>query len=249
MIDLALAPFRNAKQLSDLLHKTLGESAKAASEAHSRHFDQSDSENLRWNEVAHLTQEDPDAPPMAKAMAIFGGAKGICDAMSYWNLKDRVHAYQERLNISSVSWEEKALGDAVIRYPVSQYQLVVMPQDPAILNRHKNRVINFFFDFCDPLNLPLIKEIYDEGGDIDEDLSPPVTRAEVLEMAENFNAANFRATLNQTVYEADEQFLRARIAYFRSEWSLRLEKVQPFQYWEDNDDVNFSAVITVSPFN
>jgi hypothetical protein len=148
---------RNAKQLGDFLSRSQIASMNISPE--------SDDARI-YREVKHICLEDEATPPLGQFLAsIDRDGTGIAGIMQYWTLRDRVEEYQVKNNISSISWDTVNWKDEIFRYPSHNTQLVAMPQDSKIVNRHFWKTVSFYRSFVAQWHLPLFKD----DGDYDKD--------------------------------------------------------------------------------
>ena len=125
-------------------------------------------------------QSDENAPPLAKLLsAMDSSGNGIMGVLAYWKLRDQVRDFQVKNNISSVLWDEEDWNGTIFRFPTTESQLQFMPQDLAILRRHKQRVLQQWASFTHESKL----DWFIEEEHHDHFLTVP----EVIELAERFD--------------------------------------------------------------
>lgn len=138
------------------------------------------------NYIKTQTENDPDAPPVAKLLCALGNPDQVLAVSRYWQFRDEVKEFQLANNISAVLWEDRTwLGDK-ITYPQFFDQLELMPQDRRLLRRWKTRTINKYLDFLSRHNLPLNLDQTD-----DDDCSEliPVSPAELIAHSADYDYA------------------------------------------------------------
>jgi hypothetical protein len=154
---------------------------------------------------------------------LLGSLKGnaCLEIYSYWCFRDEIQEYQKRKNISSISFKEINWDGFILRYPEKEDQLIEMPQDKKIVERYKNKVIDFFIKFTENKllkNYNLCKVEYD---DIYTEYTPQNIE-DIRDSASNFKYAYLIPKHPNThpVYEGGTDF--KKIAYWSRDFTLGL---------------------------
>lgn len=175
-----------------------------------------DSERAKiGREVKHLLLEDPEVDKNTQAIAMFDNDGTFLSGMvDYWDLRDAIHFYQRRENISSIAFSDGGFKGENFYFPDHCGQLLEMPQDLAIMARHKDRVVAYFLDFVKRYNLPLFQEVWENNESWYEDASPD----QILHKAFQCNTAMLTYCLdNQPAKDKN-----GTILFYYSKYGLRV---------------------------
>lgn len=173
--------------------------------------------------VIEATKTDPNAPPLAKFVGSLGNPAHIVALSRYWAFRDQICAYQTANNISSVEWEEVTWWGEILRFPNHSDQLEFMPQDAAILARHKDKTLSKYLEFIQRHGLDLNVE--------ENDGYSPIAIEEVPKLAKDYTYAwlgsGWERAPVRNASRAEDGSLKTHqgIAYYLTEFTLCLTDI------------------------
>ena len=193
-----------------------------------------DSEKL-GKKLVKKAQDDPYAPPLAKLLVTDSTGEMVIAMNRYWRYCKEISDYQKQNNISSVQWESVEWKKEMIRFPNTHMELNFLPQDGAILSRHKNKTVAKYLDFISRHKLDIMLDDYEQDDYV------YVGREYVLNAAKEYDYAWLGHGLeNRPVYDGSNLNEKVILYYF-TEYTLCLTYYPDDS--KDSDSMWFKAIV------
>jgi hypothetical protein len=78
---------------------------------------------------------------------------GIQKFSAYDNFRQTIHQYQHEHQVSGLIWPEMTIGDASLRFPQVDEELISLPQDLRILRAAKSSILSFWQQVTQTMSL------------------------------------------------------------------------------------------------